>query len=331
MINWPDGKKAAFSIIDDTDDAVFPDIQRTYAQLVAAGLRTTKTVWIYPVRDTQYFRGHGLQEHAGYRAFIKELQGRGFEIGLHSVGSGDFTRAEIVQGLEYFRNTLAGYPRLHVNHSYNKDSIYGGDKRFSFPLNLAVRLLHRGYQGFEGEIPSSPHYWGDLHKKHIEYSRSYEVDRFNLLELLPFPYTDAKYSGCCNRFYPSVFCSNPDLFARAVTEANIRKLVSDGGCSIVYTHLGYFTERGGVDPRFTAALQMLKQHAHELWFAPVGEILDHIASQLGTPEISAARKLRIEALCLWTRLKYRYLLKLDDCHYKKSLGSAHRAMEACHE
>lgn len=331
MIEWPHGKKAAFSIIDDTDDAVFPDIQQTYSHLVAAGLRTTKTVWVYPVRDTQYFRGHCLQDNSGYREFIKELQTLGFEIGLHSVGSGDFTRPEILQGLEYFCEALGNYPRLHVNHSYNKDSIYGGDKRFSFPFNLAVRLLHRHYRGFEGELSSSPHFWGDLHKKHIKYSRSYEVDRFNLLELLPFPYKDAKYADCCNSFYPSVFCSNPDLFARLVTEAHVRKLMSDGGCSIIYTHLGYFTERGRVDSRFVEVMKMLESHSKDLWFAPVSEILDHMASQTTPAEISLAHKMRIEALCLWTRLKYRYVLKLDDYHYKRSLGEAHRAMTACHE
>lgn len=331
MIKWPHGKKAAFSIIDDTDDAVFPDIQQTYSHLIAAGLRTTKTVWVYPVRDTQYFRGHCLQESVGYRSFIKQLQFLGFEIGLHSVGSGNFTRPEIVRGLEYFRETLGNYPRLHVNHSYNKDSIYGGDKRFSFPFNFAVRLLHRNYHGFEGEISSSPHFWGDLHKKHIKYSRSYEVDRFNLMELSPFPYKDAKYVDCCNGFYPAVFCPNPDLFAKLVTETRVKKLVSDGGCSIVYTHLGYFTERCGVDPRFEEIMKMLGSYSKDLWFAPVGEILDHMASQVGLSEILLTQKLRMEALCLWTRLKYRYLLKLDDYHYKRSLGNVHRAMTSCHE
>lgn len=328
---WPHGRKAAFTLIDDTDDAVCPDIARTYAHVVAAGMRTTKTVWVEPVRDTAYFRGHCLRQDAAYRRFIGELQALGFEIGLHGVGSGDFVRAEIESALEFFRETLGHYPRLHVNHSYNKDSIHGGDKRFGFPFNLAVRLLHRDYRGFEGEVPGSPHYWGDLHKRHIAYSRAYEVDRLNLLELLPFPYRDARYADCCNAFYPAAFCPNPDLFARMVTPQRVERLIRDGGCAILYTHLGYFTERGGVDARFVQAMKMLQAHAAELWFAPVGAVLDHLAAQIGPVEISRAQRLRIEALCLWTRLKYRYLLGLDDYHYKKSLGGVHRAMAACHE
>jgi hypothetical protein len=325
MIRWPDGKRAAFSIVDDTDDATLPDIAAVYSYLIGAGFRTTKTVWVYPVRDTQFFHGDSIMSCPEYQSFVQHLASLGFEIGLHNVGSGDFSRQEIESGIEYFRITFGHYPRLHVNHSYNKDNIYGGDKRFSFPFDLVLRKMHRHYQGFEGEVPSSPHFWGDLHKKHIRYSRSYELDDFNLLRALPFPYTDAKYGQCCNAFYPSVFCSNQDLFARQVTENNIRRLIDEGGCSIVYTHLGYFCERGGVDARFIAAVQMLKQFESELWIAPVGEVLDHLTRSAGQPEIGRLTKLRVEAKSLWTRLKYRYLIGLDDYHYKKSIGSSHRA------
>lgn len=323
-MRWPDGKKAAFTIIDDTDDAEMPRIAEIYDLLIAAGLRTTKTVWVYPVRDTEFFRGDCLSENEDYLSFIKNLIARGFEIGLHNVGSGDFTRPEILAGLELYKQLLGDYPHLHVNHSYNRDNIYGGDKRFSFPFDLIVRLLHGGYGGFEGEIPTSAHYWGDLHKKHIKFSRSYEVAGLNLAALVRFPYTDAKYSGCCNKFFPSVFCSNQDLFSTAVTEASVKQLIAEGGCSIVYTHLGYYHERGGIDPGFVRALDVLKQHAGELWFAPVGEILEHMEREQGLHEIGRLEKLALEARSLWTRLKYRYITGLDDYHYKKSVGAQHR-------
>jgi hypothetical protein len=324
-MRWPDGKRAAFAIVDDTDDATLPDIANVYSHLLDAGLRITKTVWVYPVRDTQFFRGDSLMGNDSYLAFIRQLAARGFEIGLHNVGSGDFSRREIEAGLEYFRSALGAYPRLHVNHSYNKDNIYGGEKRFSFPFDLLVRLMHRQYRGFEGEIRSSLHFWGDLHKKHIRYSRSYEIDDFNLLRAVSFPYTDARYDEFCNAFYPSVFCSNQDLFARQVTEDNVKRLIDEQGCSIIYTHLGYFCERGGVDKRFVAAVLMLKRHERDLWIAPVGEVLDYMSRVGGQREIGRLAKLRVEAKSLWTRLKYRHVVKLDDYHYKKAIGSVHRA------
>jgi len=322
---WPHGKRAAFTIIDDTDDATLPYIADVYEHLISAGLRTSKTVWVYPVRDDQYFRGDSLSGNPEYLSFIQRLVSLGYEIGLHNVGSGDFTRDEIVVGVELF-NTLIGYhPKVHVNHSYNKDNIYGGEKRFSFPFDFIVKLMHRSYTGFEGELTASKYYWGDVHKRYIKYSRSYELDDINLLKLLPFPYTDKRYSDCCNAFYPSVFCANQDLFAHQVNEKNILRLIDEGGCAIIYTHLGYYCERGDVDHRFIEAVDMLKKYSDDLWIAPVSEVLDHMAHTKGVCEISRIRKFYVEMLSLWTRLKYRYIVGLDDYHYKKSIGMKHRA------
>ena len=91
-ILWPNGKKAAFTIIDDTDDATLPCIDKVYQLLASSGLRTTKTVWVYPVRDRHLFSGDSLLCDSGYLSFVKSLSQNGFEIGLHNVGSGDFKR-----------------------------------------------------------------------------------------------------------------------------------------------------------------------------------------------------------------------------------------------
>lgn len=321
---WPKGKKAAFAIIDDTDDAVMPDIARVYDILINNGVKSTKTVWVYPVRDKHLFKGATLTSDAEYAMFVKNLVSLGFEIGLHNVGSGDFSREEILEGLEIFRNTLGFYPNIHVNHSYNKDNIYGGDKRFSFPLNLIVRYLFSGYTGFEGEIPSSKHFWGDAHKRLIKFSRSYEIDNFNLLGTCKFPYADSQYSDFCNQFYPTVFCPNQDMFVRKVTRQNVEKLISENGCSIVYTHLGYYAERGGVDQGFIDSINMLSEYKSDIWFATVGEILNHLERVQGVSAITYLQKLNLQLKTLKTRFKYRYVSKFDDYHYKKSIGAKHR-------
>ena len=325
-MKWPDGKRAAFTIIDDTDDAELPWIRDVYDHLIRSGIRSTKTVWVYPVRDTQYSRGDALTGSAEYRAFIRDLMEQGFEIGLHNVGSGDFTRAEIIDGIDTFREILGQYPSIHVNHSYNKDNIYSGDKRFSFPFQYLVRHMHPTYTGFEGHEPSSPHFWGDLHKRHIRYSRSLEVDQLNLLKSTRFPYSDPRVDDCCNAFYPSTFSPNPDIFARTVSERNLNTLIREGGVAIVYTHFGYYHQRGELDSRFVEICDLLKSYSDDLWLVPVSEILDHMVKENGgVQHISNLARWKLELQCLVTRFKYRYCVPLDDFHYKKSIGMPHRA------
>lgn len=325
-MKWPNDKRAAFTFIDDTDDSELPNIREVYIHLKRAGVRSTKTIWVYPVRDTQYFRGDTLLGNPDYAAFVRELIYDGFEIGIHNVGSGDFNRAEIAEGLEIFKKTLGEYPAIHVNHSYNKDNIYSGDKRFGFPFQALVRRMHPAYTGFVGDDPSTQHYWGDLHKRHIRYSRSFEVDRLNLLKVVSFPYSDGRVEDCCNAFYPSTFCPNQDLLARILTKESLRKLIHQGGVAIVYTHFGYYHERGGLDPRFIEICDLLESYADDLWFAPVSEVLDHMAKENGgVRQIGTLGRWKLELECLFTRFKYRYFVPLDDFHYKKSVGMTHRA------
>jgi hypothetical protein len=321
---WPNGRKAAFAIIDDTDDAEMPGISDVYDLLIEYQIPTTKTVWVYPVKDTHLFRGNSLTGDPAYLEFIKKLIKNGYEIGLHNVGSGDFTRVEILHGLEEFNNLLGFYPNLHVNHSYNPDNIYGGDKRFSFPFDYLVRLIHSSYTGFSGELKTSKHFWGDAHKRHIRFSRSYELDDLNLLRHCHFPYKDQMYSDYCNLFYPSVFCSNQDLFNARISDRNLQNLISQNGCSIIYTHFGYFTERGGIEQDFRNSLELLKKYSSDIWFAPVSEILCYLERTNGVRHISRNHKFLLEAKSLITRVKYRYFSKLDDYHYKTSLGAKHR-------
>lgn len=321
---WPNGKKAAFAIIDDTDDAEMPGIADVYDLLMEYEIPTTKTVWVYPVKDTHLFRGNSLTADPAYLAFIQKLLKNGYEIGLHNVGSGDFTRTEILGGLEEFKNLLGFYPTIHVNHSYNPDNIYGGDKRFSFPFDYLVRFLYSNYTGFSGEVESSKHFWGDIHKRYIKFSRSYELDDLNLLRHCQFPYYDKKYSDYCNLFYPSVFCPNQDLFNARITDRNLQKLILQNGCSIIYTHFGYYTERDGIQQDFYNSLDLLKKYSPDIWFAPVGKVLSYLENANGVRSITRGHKFLLEAKTLATRVKYRYFIKMDDYHYKSSLGVKHR-------
>ncbi len=177
-IRFPEGKKFIFTIVDDTDDAFFETIKPVYDVLFQNGLRTTKTVWVKPVRDHKISKGDCL-ERTEYRDFILDLKHKGFEIALHNVGSGDYKRQEIIDGIDKYKNIIGQYPELHINHSYNPDNIYCGSKRFSFPLDLLLKKMYSQYDSFYGEIKDSEYFWGDLHKKIIKYSRNYEIDDIN--------------------------------------------------------------------------------------------------------------------------------------------------------
>ncbi len=134
------------------------------------GLRTTKTTWVYPPRDS--FTGQSLADDH-YRRFVLDLHDRGFEIALHNVGSGHFTREEILAGLDRYRDILGEYPRININHASNPDNLYLGGERFVPPLRWLYRLYWRlkRRRPCRGEDPRSDVFWGDFVKQHIRYIR----------------------------------------------------------------------------------------------------------------------------------------------------------------
>src|SRR2546423_1092346 len=75
-----------------------------------------------------------------YLTFIRQLQSRGVEISLHGVRNAHSGRQQILAGLEEFHRRLGHYPRVHANHSSNRENIYWGAARFTFlgPLYAAM-------------------------------------------------------------------------------------------------------------------------------------------------------------------------------------------------
>lgn len=50
-IQWPNNKKFASTIVDDTDNGTIENTKPIYDFLYEHGLIITKTVWVYPPRD----------------------------------------------------------------------------------------------------------------------------------------------------------------------------------------------------------------------------------------------------------------------------------------
>ncbi len=315
-IELPRNKKFVFTIIDDADDGTYSNTKPIYDFLYEKGLRITKTVWVYPPRD-ETSNGDCLQSPE-YLDFILNLKEKGFEIGLHNVGSGTYYREEILKGLEEYKNLLGAYPKIHINHSYNVDSIYGGYKRFSFPFNWVIKKFYPQYsKAFQGEIHGSPHFWGNEHKQTIKFSRNYEIDQLNTIKFNPkMPYIDPDKTRYANYWFSATFAPNQWLFNHLVTKKAIDRLEKEKGICILFTHLGYYMQQGRIDPGFMEAINYISQK--DGWFVPVSTVLDFLLETRSADlKITRLEKLKLEFLHLLTRLKYRRFIKLDDYAFKK--------------
>jgi hypothetical protein len=321
VIYIPEKYDFAFLVIDDTDCARLPEIKEIYDILYDNGMRTNKTVWVYPPRDEPKNFGSSLVE-VDYARWIKKLQRQGFEIGLHNVGSGDFSREEIIEGLKIYEKVLGSRPAIHVNHSYNNDNIYSGERRFSPFFGRILKTLYPNYQGFEGCRPGSNCFWGDIHKELIKYSRNVELPGLNIgdyFDSVPFIYKNKKeYS---NFWYPATFAPNPLIWEKVVTEKSIENLKRKRGAAIVYTHFGYYHLRDGrLDGAFRSSIERLG--SENGWYVTLSDFLDYQMRFLDISkiELSGAKEIYLDLVTLYTRIKYRFFQKVDDYHFKRELG-----------
>lgn len=283
---FPGGARFAFSVFDDADNGTVANVAPVYRLLAELGLMTTKSVWVYPPRGR--FEGDCLLD-PGYRDWIQQLGAQGFEIGLHSVGDGDFSRQEILDGLDIFRDVVGSYPRIHANHVSNPDCIYWWDQRFEWPFNLLYRASHRLLQRPEprrgGETPSSPNFWGDAVKEHIAYVRNLTFNGMDTLAYDPrMPYRVRSKETFSNQWFSSSDGQTIDEMCDLLSEANVDALEARGGACIVYTHFasGFVDADGRVDPRFEERIAYLASKRG--WFVPVSSLLDHLSAQGSTDD-----------------------------------------------
>lgn len=299
-LTFPDGKQFAFTIVDDTDMATLERNRPVYDLLHRYGLRTTKTVWVLEATETDHASNAGDSlSDPDYRAFIQDLRGKGFEIALHGVRGGSSERADIVAGLEEFRRLLGSYPQLHVNHSMNRDNLYWGRDRWSFAPFRWLYALAKA-EGFSGQEPESPHFWGDLAQRHITYVNQFTFHDINLLNVTPsFPY-HLPDKPLVNLWFPTANGNNLDQFELLLSPENLDRLEREGGVCLVYSHLGAgsFNRGDGVNPRFEDRIRDLA--SRNGWFVPASELLDYLSSQPGfRSEPGWRERVRLEVLFLW--------------------------------
>lgn len=279
IVSFPNGKRFAFTIVDDTDMATLARVRPVYEVLERYGLRTTKTVWVLPQNGSQHEpdRGDSLSD-AAYRDFIVALQRKGFEVALHGVRGGSSRREDTLAGLESFRSILGHYPRMQINHSLNRENLYWGRHLYAWaPIRWAVGLATM--HDFDGHDPMSEYFWGDVARQRIDYVRRFTYEEINLLSVsaaMPYRLEDKPY---VNYWFPTANGDRVINFVELLKDENLDRLEREGGVCLVYAHLGAgsFNNGSDVDPRFEERVRAIA--ARNGWFVPASEILDHLRRQ----------------------------------------------------
>jgi hypothetical protein len=300
---WPGRKRFAFTIFDDTDLETVDNGPGVYAFLSELGMRVTKSVWVLPPNGEALYGGSSCAD-PDYLAWALELQRSGHEIALHNVASSTSTRSETLAGLDRFRELFGHDPRTLANHVGNLEAIYHGEQRVSGARRALYNVLTRGRRRrlFEGHVPGSPLFWGDLCAERVGYVRNFVYRDADTLAACPLmPYRDPAKPYVAAWFAASEG-ANPASFVRTIGEAAQDRLESDGGLCIMYTHLGAgFWRDGALDPEFERLMRRLA--ARDGWFAPVAEVLDHLRSVKGVADLGARERRELE--WRWLRDKVR--------------------------
>jgi hypothetical protein len=277
-MQFPNKKRFAFSILDDTDDSTVSNVTPVYALLRDLGMRTTKTVWPVgcPEGSRLFFAGETLEDQ-GHLRLAHELAEAGFEIASHCATMESSDRERTLRGLELLRQEFGAYPRLFCNHALNRENIYWGYKRFqSALLRSLVRFARRDRSvDFCGEDERSPYFWGDQCLAHIQYVRNFTFRRLNMLDVNPeMPYR-LRSTPYVNYWFSTADAPDVGAFNRLVTRERIDELEEQGGVCIVSTHLGKGFVQGGSLHQDTEAILRYVAKKPGL-FVPVSDVLDHL-------------------------------------------------------
>ena len=300
---WPGRKRFAFTIFDDTDLETVENGPGVYAFLTGLGMRVTKSVWVLPPTGEARYDGSCCADPA-YREWALGLQRSGHEIALHNVASSTSTREATLAGLDRFREIFGHDPRTLANHVGNLEAIYHGEDRVTGSRRALYNVLTRGRRRrlFEGHVPGSPLFWGDLCAERVSYVRNFVFrDIDTLAACPPMPYRD-RSKPYVDAWFAASEGANPASFAQTIAEPAQDRLEADGGLCIMYTHLGAgFWRDGALDPDFERLMTRLA--ARDGWFAPVAEILDHLRQSYGVTDLDAGQRRELE--WRWLRDKMR--------------------------
>jgi len=301
-IVWPEGKKFAFTIFDDTDNATLENIRPVYDFLSEHGFRITKSVW--PLKGEQKPRCGGITcEDKDYVEMLLDLKRAGFEIGYHMATYHSSVRADTIRGLNKFEKIFGSPPSAMANHSECIENMYWGSARLGGVNRVAYNLMTRMRfnNRYKGHIKDDPHFWGDLCQGKITYVRNFVFANINTLAECPFmPYHDLQ-RPYVNFWFSSSEGSEINSFNKTISEENLDRLESEGGACIMYTHFGCgFYENKNLNNRFVKLMKLLRKKNG--WFVPVSTLLDYLKKNNGSHVITDNERTRLERK--WLKHKF---------------------------
>jgi hypothetical protein len=302
-VRWPEGKRFAFSVFDDTDMATLENVGGVYDFLGDAGFRTTKSCWAFSGDPTKgKFPGETLDD-APYRRWLVDLQAKGFEIGWHGATWHTSYRDTTAKALERFAEVFGHDPMIGASHTTGEESMYWGDRRLSGSRRWLYNILtHDHNRGrYHGDIEGDPRFWGDLCMKKIKYYRNFVFGDINTLLACPFmPY----HNPACpyvNYWFASSDGNRIERYVRCISEAAQDRLEEQGGACIMYTHFSCgFLNGAQLEPRFESLMRRLSRKNG--WFVPASTLLDHLLAVRGDREITAAQRRELERRWLRNKL-----------------------------
>lgn len=278
-IIFPEGKKFAFTIFDDTDRATVANVQPVYSLLKELQILTTKSVWVFPSRVNSLNDGETLEDK-DYLNFIKDLDKNGFEIALHGVSADSSRRERTIFGIEQFNKLLGFYPTSCCAHLNNQENLYWDKSRLSSSLIKSLLVLYKrqkkGY--FQGQIENSPYFWGDICQKYIRYVRNFTFKEINLFKINPtLPYHDPK-KPYVPFWFSSSDCLGVKEFNKTLSLSNQERLAKENGICIIYTHFALgFVKNGKINSETKKLLEALAEK--QGWFVPLTQLLDYLREQ----------------------------------------------------
>jgi hypothetical protein len=298
---WPDGRRFAFTIFDDPDGQEFSTTKLVYDFLAELGFRTTIGVWPLDLRRATNSGGETCA-NPEYRAYLQELQTKGFEIGFHLAAPFDVTKAETVEALDLFKQYFEHDPLAMANH-YNADAIYWGPARLSgwrrAVYNLAT--LGRTRNRHFGQVEGHPSFWGDVCRERVRYCRNFVYSDINTIAKNPWmPYTDPE-RPFVQQWYSSSEGHQAPAFLKTLQDANQDKLEVEGGACIMYTHFGHgYVRNGELTADFRRTMERLARKPG--WFVPVSTLLGYLAEKNGVTALTPEIRSRLETSWLWEKL-----------------------------
>ncbi len=301
-IQWPTGKRFAFTIFDDTDSETVTNAKPVYDYLADCGFHTTKSVWVVRGDPNKGFAVGETCDDADYLQWLLELQARGFEIAWHNSTWHGLPREQVAAALDAFARIFGGSPVCGANHS-DHEGIYWGESRLTgyckLLYGILTRFANRGK--YQGHLEGSPFFWGDLCKQQIKYYRNFVYRDINTLKACRcMPYHDAT-KPYVNYWFASSDGHDAETFNECLSEKNQDRLEEEGGACIMYTHFAKgFVVDGKLDGRFQDL--MLRLSRKEGWFVPTATLLDHLLQINGRHDIAGVERRRLERKWLWEKV-----------------------------